>query len=128
MITINAPGIAGMTGFLNFSMTAHGSLNASTGDSDVGSGSAGYSLAISVDNVTKSFFGGQSPNAQPTGNLLPLNVSMVNQPFTFGMPFSLEVDLGATASSGCDGSCGQAIGTADLYNTLDWGGISEVRE
>jgi hypothetical protein len=128
MITINAPGLNGTAGFIDFSLSLQGTLSAFTGNNQVGSGNAGYSLDISFDNVTTSFSGSKSPGGPPTGDLLPLDVSILNQPFTFGVPFRLEVDLGAGAGSGCDGNCGQAGGQANLQDTLNWGGISEVRD
>jgi hypothetical protein len=128
MITINAPGLNGTAGFIDFSLSLHGTLSASTGNSQVGSGNAGYSLDISFDNVTTSFGGSQAPGGPPNGDLLPLDASILNQAFTFGVPFRLEVDLGAGAGSGCDGNCFQAVGEANLQDTLNWGGISEVRD
>lgn len=129
MITINAPGLNGTAGFIDFSLSLQGTLSASVGVSQVGSANAAYSLDISFDNVITSFAGSQAPGGgPPNGDLLPLDASILNQAFTFGVPFRLEVDLGAGAGSGCDGNCGQAVGEANLQDTLNWGGISEVRD
>lgn len=142
IVTMNAPGLAGTQGTLRVRLDVDGTATGNASGefmgvgSDVGS-SFVLDLQLGADASSGGFqqrFGGcsQGQGAAPADTCVPFGDGFgvwTTAPisFTFGNPTSLAMQLGAGVFSRTVRG-GETAGAADLFNTVEWLDMVDVRD
>jgi hypothetical protein len=140
IVTMNSPGLAGTQGSLRVRVDVDGNVRGDAAGEDRGIGSsvdAGWVLDLQLGNGDGGFqqrFGGcnQGSGAAPADACVEYGAGFgvwTTAPitFTFGAPTSIAMQLGAGVFSRTVRG-GETSGAADLFNTVEWLDMVDVRD
>jgi len=130
-ITINAPGRAGQSGLLTFTVDIHGSLAAALRGAGVENAGRSYAQAKFTVSTTTQTIRNDLERRYADGTMANTGLPFLNRletivvPFTYGTTFELRIFIQAATNSRSEFG---ADCISDVGNTLEWGGVVSVTD
>ena len=125
-LTFSAPGVSG-GGTATVRFDVSGSLGALSGGGSLDAAGADWNLYFQSGNVIQSFSGAGSVNDFSGGFTSTGDINggtyYVNFDFSYNLPIQVIVALNTSVSARSTGTASALFG-----NTLEWGGITELRD